>query len=152
MFKRLFKAKIREGQSVHDHGLTMIKDWEELKKLSMIMHKKLQTDLIPQSLPASYEQFIVNYHMNKTVCTKTKLLNKLVTTLGILKSSRGIFLTVELASTSKKKSTWKKKKPAKKQKTEKEPSKKVPKKWPIARESVSIALWTAIGRGTILHT
>ena len=53
--KRLFKAKMHDGQSVHDHGLTMIKDLEKLEKLGMTMHKELQTDLIPQSLPASYE-------------------------------------------------------------------------------------------------
>ena len=143
---------MREGQSVHDHGLTMIKDLEKLEKLGMTMHKELQTDLIPQSLPASYEQFIVNYHMNKTVCNKTELLNKLVTTLETLKSSRGIVFAVELASTSKRESTWKKKKPAKKQKTKKTPSKEVPRKRPIARKSVSIASWTAIGRGTVLRT
>ncbi|XP_020091131.1 glucan endo-1,3-beta-glucosidase 10 [Ananas comosus] len=31
--KRLFKAKMQDGQSVHDHCLTMIKDLEELEKL-----------------------------------------------------------------------------------------------------------------------
>ena len=55
VFKRLFKAKMHNGQSVHYHGLTMIKDLEKLEKLGMTMHKELQTDLIPQSLPASYE-------------------------------------------------------------------------------------------------
>ena len=35
--KRLFNFKIREGQSVHDHYLTMIKDLEELKKLGLII-------------------------------------------------------------------------------------------------------------------
>ena len=87
--KRLFKAKMHDGQSVHDHGLTIIKDLEKLKKLGMTMHKELQTDLIPQSLLASYEQFIVNYHMNKIVCTKIELLNKLVTNLGTLKKFKG---------------------------------------------------------------
>lgn len=90
--------------------------------------------------------------MNKIVCTKTELLNKLVTTLGTLKSSKGIVLTVKLVSTSKRESIWKKKKPAKKQKTEKMPNKKVPRKRPIARKNVSIASWMAIGRGTVLHT
>ena len=47
--KRFFKTKMREGQSVHDHGLTMIKDLEELEKLGMNMDKELQVDLILQS-------------------------------------------------------------------------------------------------------
>ena len=42
---------MRDGQSVHDHGLTMIKDLEELEKLGMNMDKELQVDLILQSLP-----------------------------------------------------------------------------------------------------
>ena len=63
--------------------------------------------------------------MNKIVRTKTELLKKLITTLGTLKSSRGIVLTVELISTSKRESIWKKKKPAKKQKTEKMPNEEV---------------------------
>ncbi len=46
--KRLFKGKMRDGQSVHEHGLTMIIDLEELEKLGMTMHKDLQMDLILQ--------------------------------------------------------------------------------------------------------
>lgn len=45
--KRLFKAKMCDGQSINDHGLIMIKDLEKLEKLGMTMHKELQTDLIP---------------------------------------------------------------------------------------------------------
>ena len=52
--KRLFNAKMRDGRSVYDHCLTMIKDVEELEKLDMIMHKKLQMDLILQFLGSSY--------------------------------------------------------------------------------------------------
>ena len=37
--QRLFKAKMRDGQSVQDHCLTMIKDLEELEKLGIILDK-----------------------------------------------------------------------------------------------------------------
>ena len=53
--KKLFNTKIHDGQSIHDHCLTMIKDLEEFKKLEMTMHKKLQVDLILQFLPSSYD-------------------------------------------------------------------------------------------------
>ena len=56
---------MHDGQSVNDHYLTMIKDIEELQKLGMNMDKELQVDLILQSIPKSYGQFIMNYHMNK---------------------------------------------------------------------------------------
>ena len=101
--KKLFNAKMRKGQSIHGHCLIMIKDLEELEKLGMTMHKELQTDLILQSFPDSYEKFIVNYHINKIDCTLAKLLNMLVTVEGALKSSRGTVLTVERASSSKRK-------------------------------------------------
>ncbi|OAY70105.1 Retrovirus-related Pol polyprotein from transposon TNT 1-94, partial [Ananas comosus] len=124
--KRLFKAKMHDGQSVHDHCLTMIKDLEELEKLGVKMDKELQVDLILQSLPVSYGQFIVNYHMNKIDCTNAELLNMLITTEGTLKSSKGSILAVERASSSKRKSNWKKK-PAKKQKTKNKPKKEASK-------------------------
>ena len=92
----------------------MIKDIEELQKLRMNKDKKLQVDLIIQSLPDSYGQFIMNYHMNKIDTTLPELLNILETTEGILKSSRGIVLAAERASSKRKSSFKKKKKPEKK--------------------------------------
>ena len=37
--KRLFNLKINEGQSVHEHCLTVIKDIEELGKLELEIQK-----------------------------------------------------------------------------------------------------------------
>ena len=39
--KRLFNLKMCEGQSVHEHCMTVIKDIEELRKLKLEMQKKL---------------------------------------------------------------------------------------------------------------
>ena len=66
-------------------------------------------DLIIQSLPDSFGQFIMNYHMNKTDSILPELLNKLVIAEDTLKDSKSIVLTVKRAF-SKRKSTWKKKK------------------------------------------
>ena len=52
--KRLFNLKMCEGQSVHEHYMTVIKDIEELGKLRLDMQKELQIDLILQSLTSSY--------------------------------------------------------------------------------------------------
>ena len=41
IFRRLFKAKMHDGQSVNDHYLIMIKNIEKLQKLRMMMDKKL---------------------------------------------------------------------------------------------------------------
>ena len=119
---------MHDRQTVNDLYLTMIKDIEELQKLEMNMNKKLQVDLILQSLPDSYGQFIMNYHMNKIDVTLPELLNMLVTAEGILKSSRGTVLAMERASSKKKSSFKKKKKSIKKQKNKAKPKKEVPKK------------------------
>ena len=44
--KRLFKAKMRDGQSVQDHCLMMIKDMKELEKLEVRLDLDLQNDII----------------------------------------------------------------------------------------------------------
>ena len=85
VFKRLFNLKMHGGQSVHEHCMTVIKDIEELGKFRLDMQKKLQMDLILQSLTNSYSQFIVNFHMNKRDCIVIELVNMLVTAERILK-------------------------------------------------------------------
>ena len=104
---------MRDGQSVYDHCLTMIKDLEELEKLDMSMDKDLQVDLILQSLTYSYGQFVVNSYINKIQCTIYELVNMLATTEDTLKNLRGYVLVME-QTFSKTKSTRKKKKLTKK--------------------------------------
>ena len=89
--------------------MTVIKDIEELGKLRLDMQKKLQMDLILQSLMSLYSQFIINFHLNKLECIIPELVNMLVTTEETLKSSRGTVLIVKRTSSSKRKSSWKKK-------------------------------------------
>nr|XP_010916756.1 uncharacterized protein LOC105041490 [Elaeis guineensis] len=106
--KRLFKVKMRDGQLVHGHCLTMIKNLEELEKLGLSMDKDLQIQ-----------------------CTIYELINMLVIIEGTLKSSMGFVFAVEHTS-SKRKSTGKKKS-VKKQKVESK-KKEVPKKKAIEKE------------------
>ena len=63
--KRLFNFNIREGQSIYEYRMIVIKDIEEFGKLGLDIQKDLLMDLILQSLMSSYSQFIVNFHMNK---------------------------------------------------------------------------------------
>ncbi|XP_073102195.1 uncharacterized protein [Elaeis guineensis] len=125
--QRFFKAKMRDGQSVQDHCLTMIKDLEELEKLGVILDKNFQSDVIFQSLSDAYGQFIMNFHMHKMQCTLAELMNMLVTAELSLKGSKGSVLTVERTS-FKRKSFGKKKKSAKKQKVDGKKKKIEPKK------------------------
>ena len=88
LFKQLFNMKMYEEQSVHDHCITMIKDLKELEKLRLNIQRELKVDLILQSLTSSFEQFIVNCHINKLDCNLSELIDMLVTAEDTLKGSR----------------------------------------------------------------
>ena len=103
-----------DGQSVHDHCMTMIKDLKELEKLGLTMQKELKVDLILQSLTSSFGQFIVNYHMNKLKYNLSELVNMLVTAKDTLKGSRDSVIAIEQASFKRKSQGKKKNKPMKK--------------------------------------
>ena len=77
--KRLFRAKMKEGEDVVVHIASMIRAIEELESLDFSMDFHLQFDLILQSLPDSFGQTIANFHMNKIECTLAELLNILTT-------------------------------------------------------------------------
>ena len=66
--------------------------------------------------------------MNKLDCNLPKLVNMLVTTEGILKSSENSILSIKQVPCKKKSQEKKKNKPAKKQKKESKLKKKTPKK------------------------
>ena len=85
---------MRDGQSVQDHCLMMIKDLEELEKLGVRLDLDLQNDIILQSLTDAYGQFIMNYHMHKLQNFLTELMNMLVTTELSMKGSKGSILAM----------------------------------------------------------
>ena len=62
----LFRStKMRDGHSVQDHCLSMIKDLEEHEKLGVILDRDFQIDVILQFLSNAYGQFIMNFYMHK---------------------------------------------------------------------------------------
>ena len=73
-----------EGASVQTHVLKMIEWIERLAVLEFKMDKDLSIDLILQSLPDSFSQFIINFHMNKIDVSLAELLNMLKTAEGTL--------------------------------------------------------------------
>ncbi|XP_061339401.1 uncharacterized protein LOC133286072, partial [Gastrolobium bilobum] len=83
--KELFGCKMAEGMAVGPHILKMIGLIEKLPSLGFIMDHELSVDLVLQSLPSSYNGFVVNYHMNKVETTLPELLNLLTTVEGTVK-------------------------------------------------------------------
>jgi hypothetical protein len=62
--KSLFAYKLVEGSSVSPHVIKMMGYIETLDMLGCELKYDLATDVILQSLLASYESFIMNFHMN----------------------------------------------------------------------------------------
>jgi gag-polypeptide of LTR copia-type len=52
-----------EGSSLDTHMLRMTSDVEQLEKLNSPLSKEFDTDVILNSLPPRYSNFIRNYHM-----------------------------------------------------------------------------------------
>ena len=111
--KRLFRAKMKEGDDVGAHVNSMIRSIEELESLDFTMDAQLQTDLILQSLPDSFGQSITNFHMNKNECTLAELLNMLVTAQKAIHNEKRKDVALVASSSGTKKSKGNKGKKAK---------------------------------------
>ncbi|PKI66183.1 hypothetical protein CRG98_013436 [Punica granatum] len=77
--KALFQTKLTEGSLVGPHVLNMIGYVETLGRLGFSLGQELATDLILQSLPSSYSQFVMNYNMKDHNKTLLELLGMLRT-------------------------------------------------------------------------
>ncbi|KAL6494286.1 hypothetical protein OROGR_031086 [Orobanche gracilis] len=84
--KQLFSARMKGGEKVGDHVLKMISMIERLEVLNFLMDVSLQIDLILQSLPDSFTQFVMNFNCNEITCTLAGLMNKLVTAQSNMKT------------------------------------------------------------------
>ena len=85
--KELFRTRLTEGVDVSVHVLKIINMIERLENLDFSMDANLQTDLILQSLPDSFAQFIVNFHLNKIEVSLSELHNHLVTAQSTMKGN-----------------------------------------------------------------
>ena len=99
--KQLFHARMTEGSPVQDHVLKVIDLITRLGQLGFVMDEELNQDLILQSLPDSFSQFVLNYHMNKLNTSLPELLNMLKTVESHIKKDKAPLLLV--SGTSKKK-------------------------------------------------
>ncbi|KAL0451476.1 UNVERIFIED_CONTAM: Transposon Ty2-B Gag-Pol polyprotein [Sesamum latifolium] len=111
--KAFFGTKMTEGSSVHSHGVKMLSLVEKLEDLKVGLNNDTYINVILQSLPASYDPFIVNYNMNGLEKSIHELINMLVQYEATTYKSEPTVLVGE-ASTSKAKGKgarrWKRKK------------------------------------------
>ncbi|XP_075078846.1 uncharacterized protein LOC142164617 [Nicotiana tabacum] len=78
--KALLNTKMAEGSSVRDHVLKMMSLLNELEVLGAVIDKESQVEMVLQTLPDSFQQFRLNYNMNKMDLSLAKLLNELQAT------------------------------------------------------------------------
>ncbi|KAL0463126.1 UNVERIFIED_CONTAM: hypothetical protein Slati_0200200 [Sesamum latifolium] len=111
--KAFFGTKMAEGSSVQSHGVKMFFLVEKLENLKAGLNNDTYIDVILQSLPPSYNPFIVNYNMNGLEKSIHELINMLVQYEATTHKSKSTVLVGE-ASTSKAKGKgarrWKRKK------------------------------------------
>ncbi|KAL2235288.1 uncharacterized protein LOC105157264 [Sesamum indicum] len=102
-----------EGSSIKSHGVKMLSLVEKLKDLKVGLDNDTYIDMILQSLPPSYDLFIINYNMNVLEKFIHKLTNMMDQYEATTHKSKLVVLVGE-ASTSKMKGKrakrWKRKK------------------------------------------
>ena len=87
--KALHSCKMAKGASVNAHVLKMKGYIEHLDRLGFPLSQELGTDLILNSLPDSYGQFVMNYNMNEMDKSISELHTMLKTAEQNIKSKSG---------------------------------------------------------------
>jgi hypothetical protein len=102
--KALFACKLVEGSPVSPHVIKMIGYIKTLTKLGCKIKYDLATDVILQSLPVSYESFIMNFHMNGMEKTVAELHGMLKTAEYSIKKNLNHVMMVQ--KEKKKRKHW----------------------------------------------
>ncbi|KAL0448571.1 UNVERIFIED_CONTAM: hypothetical protein Slati_1413500 [Sesamum latifolium] len=101
VMKAFFCERMIEGSCVREHGVMMLSLVVKLKDLQANFEKEeTYADVILQLLPPSFDQFIVNYNMNRLEESLHELINILVQYEATIEKSARSVLVGE-ASTSK---------------------------------------------------
>ncbi|KAK8696520.1 hypothetical protein V6N13_001654 [Hibiscus sabdariffa] len=85
--KALFQCKMSEGSPVGAHVIKMMGYIQTFEKLGFALNDELATDVILQSLPDSFNQFVLNFNMNEINKTLPQLLGMLRTAKSNMKKN-----------------------------------------------------------------
>ena len=137
-----------EDASVSDHVLKMKGYIEHLDRLGFPLSQELATDLILNSLPDSYDQFVMNYNMNEMDKSISELHTMLKTIEQNIKSKLGHILMVQKGKGFKKKGKGKVRERLESPMLSPSPNLN-PRLKPQRRVFVSFAMNLVIGRETV---
>ncbi|WKA13445.1 hypothetical protein VitviT2T_030743 [Vitis vinifera] len=108
--REILTSKMEEGTQVRTHVLKMMSLLNDMEVLGAEVDKATQIEMVLNTLPPSFQQFRLNYNMNKMDFTMSKLLNELVAAETIIKQgATPVVLNIERASSSVQKKGKKKK-------------------------------------------
>ena len=119
--KSLFSCKPVEGSPASPHVIKMIGYIETLDRLGSELHDDLAVDVILQSLPPSYEPFIMNFQMNGMEKSLSELHGMLKTAEESIKKSTNHVIVVQKENKKRKRWTPPKGKGKGKEKVSKDP-------------------------------
>ena len=105
--KCLMNIKMAEGTPVRDHVLKMMGHLNEMEILGAEIDGETQVDIILGTLPKSFDNFCLNYNMNKRLYSLAELAKELQDAESLFRQSGHIFISKK-ASTSKPKDGKKK--------------------------------------------
>ncbi|XP_066392362.1 uncharacterized protein [Miscanthus floridulus] len=110
--KAFAETKLAEGTTVGPHVIKMVGYTQRLEKLGFPIGPELATDFILTSLPPSYGNFIVNYHMHGAEKGLNELCGMLKIAEADIKKGAGSshVMAVQNKPKFKKGNSWKKKK------------------------------------------
>ncbi|KAK8685710.1 hypothetical protein V6N13_124747 [Hibiscus sabdariffa] len=102
--KALFQCKMSEGSLVGAHVIKMMGYIQTLEKLGFPLNDELVIDVVLQSLPDSFNQFVLNFNMNEINKTLPQLLGMLRTAESNMKKggSKSILMIREAKRKGKK--------------------------------------------------
>ncbi|XP_066309082.1 uncharacterized protein, partial [Miscanthus floridulus] len=132
--KAFAKTKLADGAAVGPHVIKMVGYTQRLEKLGFPIGPELATDFILVSLPPSYGNFIMNYHMHGAEKGLNELCGMLKTAEADIKKGAGsshVMAVQNKPKFKKKGNSWKKKKGKAKDEISK-PNPPVPKAGPPA--------------------
>ncbi|XP_077215674.1 uncharacterized protein LOC143850301 [Tasmannia lanceolata] len=93
MIKGLVSTKMVERTPVRDM-LKMMGYLNELEVLGAMLDAESQVGIVLASLPPSFNDFVMNYHMNKLSMTLIELLNHLQSTVDLKKKNKRILFLI----------------------------------------------------------
>ena len=90
--RALMNTRMTRG-SVRDHCLAMMSHINRAEVMGTILEEEMKIDIILKSLPDSFNQFKINYNMNKLKLSPTELMHELESAKESLVKPASVHLT-----------------------------------------------------------